>query len=79
MNHDMPVTTPTEQTVPLSTGNYIPYRFLLKREIGSVSTHYTLTSAREGDVRQHRCFRFSGVGMSVSSRIIGVLGTKGSQ
>ena len=74
----MPVTTSTE-TVTSSTGKCILHRFLLRREIGSVSTHYTLATPGEGDVGQHGRFYFRGVGSSVSIRIIGVLGTKGSQ
>ena len=74
----MTIATSTEKNVTSSTEKYIPYRFFLRRNIGSASTHYTLTTTREGDVRQHGRFKFHGVGMSVLKRIFWVLRTKWS-
>ena len=69
MDHEMTIATSAEKNVTLSTEKYIPYHFFLRRNIGSASTHYTLTTTREGDVRQHGRLQFRGVGMSVSKRI----------
>ena len=73
----MPVTICTDP-VTLSTKSKPPYRFFLRREIGSASTHYTLTTPREARLRQHGRFFFRGVGVAFFIRIYGVLGTKGS-
>ena len=72
----MPVTTSTE-TVTSSTGQCIPHRFLLRREIGSVSTHYTLATPEEGDVGQHGRLFFRGVIVSISIRILASSARKG--
>ena len=78
VNHANPVTTSTE-TVTSPTGQYIPGRFLLRREIVLASTYYTLTEPRKSYLCQHGRFEFCGVGVSPSIRIIKVLGKKGSQ
>ena len=62
MKHEMPVETYTEKTLNLPTCKNIPHGFLLRREIGSGSKHYTLTTPRKGDLRQHGRLKFRGDG-----------------